>query len=111
MRKAEVPFQLRVRTFDVQQRGDGSVQVEGDSVSVGARGGDEVGELVSEPGGEGDEEREGQEVGVEEVFAPVGGAVLRVGRLHVEAHDGGEDLGDKEDEEAREEGGGVGGGV
>jgi hypothetical protein len=42
-------------------------------------------------GGEGEEEREGQEMGVEEVFAPVG-AVGRVGVLDVDAHVRREDL-------------------
>ena len=55
------------------------------------------------------EEREGEEVRVEEVFFPVG-AVLFVGGFDVEAHDGGEDLGDEEDEEARAEDGEAAGG-
>ena len=55
------------------------------------------------------EERQGEEVRVEEVFAPVG-AVGRVCGLDVEAHDRGEDLREEEDEEAGYEASCVGGG-
>lgn len=50
----------------------------------------------NEVGSEGEEERDGEEVAVEEVFVPVG-AVLGVGELGVEAHYCGEELGDEED--------------
>jgi hypothetical protein len=53
-------------------------------------------------GGEREEEREGQEMGVEEVFAPVG-AVGCVGILDVDAHVCGEDLSGEENQEARAE--------
>lgn len=53
-------------------------------------------ELGYEGGAEGEEEREGEEVAVEEIFVPVG-AVFCVGDLDVEAHYCGEELGDEED--------------
>ena len=52
-------------------------------------------EFREEVGGEGEEERDGKEVAVEEVFVPVG-AVFGVGELGVEAHYCGEELGDEE---------------
>ena len=47
-------------------------------------------------GAEGEEEGEGEEVAVEEVFVPVG-AVFGVCELDVETHDCGEELRDEED--------------
>ena len=59
-------------------------------------------ELIGEGGKDGEEERDGEEVAVEEVFVPMR-AVLGVGELHVETHDGGEELSDEEDGKTRKE--------
>lgn len=69
----------------------------------GGRGG-ELQELAVHGWQEGDEEGEGEEMRVEEVFFPVR-AVFFVRFFRVEAHDGGEDLGYEEDGEAFAEGG------
>ena len=68
---------------------------------------EEGAELGYQGAAEGDEERDGQGVTVEEVLVPVG-AVCCVGKLDVEAHDCGEELSDEEDGQAGEEIGGDG---
>lgn len=59
-------------------------------------------ELRAQGWEEREEERDGKEVAVEQIFVPVG-AVCRVRQLGVETHDGGEELGEGQDGEAREE--------
>lgn len=55
--------------------------------------------MIQERGGKGEEERDGEEVTVEEVLVPVG-TVFGVGELRVESHYCGEELSDEEDGEA-----------
>ena len=64
---------------------------------------EEFSELGEERREQGQEEGDGEEVAVEEVFVPVR-AVGRVCDLGVEAHDCGQELRDEEDGEAEEEG-------
>ena len=56
-------------------------------------------ELIQERGKKGEEERDGEEVTVEEVLVPVG-TVFGVGELRVESHYCREELSDEEDGEA-----------
>ena len=56
-------------------------------------------ELIQERGKKGEEERDGEEVTVEEVLVPVG-TVFGVGELRVKSHYCGEELSDEEDGEA-----------
>lgn len=59
-------------------------------------------ELNKERRKEGKEERDGEEVAVEEVLMPVG-TVFGVGELRVETHYCGEELRDEEDQETGHE--------